>query len=129
MHCIHSSVICPPLLLNRDSVKLPPAVPHSIELLHMLPISDRDGRAGRSGLRCRLLSTFGCTSGKNVSQLRSPVQYDTDAVFRELVGYAPPPGGRMDRGDGQGGGGVADQIPNNTGNPPRVPQKPESPTF
>ena len=44
MHGIHSSVFCLPLLLNRDSVKLPLAVPHSLEQLHMFPINDKDGR-------------------------------------------------------------------------------------
>jgi len=63
MQCIHSSVICLPLLLNRDSVQLPLTVPHRLELLHMLPISDRQGRAGCSWLCCRLLSTFGCRFG------------------------------------------------------------------
>ena len=52
-----------PLLLNRDSVKLLFPVPHSLEQLHMLAISHRDGRSGCSRLRCRLLSTFGCRFG------------------------------------------------------------------
>ena len=34
-----------PLLLNMDSVKRPLAIPHSLDLLHMLPISNRNGRA------------------------------------------------------------------------------------
>ena len=50
MHCIHSSVFWLPVLLNRDNVKLPLMVPQSLELLHMFPISDRDGRAGYSRL-------------------------------------------------------------------------------
>ena len=52
-----------PLLLNRGSVKLLFPVPHSLEQLHMLAISHRDGQSGCSRLRCRLLSTFGCRFG------------------------------------------------------------------
>ena len=59
MHCIHLSVFCLPLVLNKEGVKLPLAVPHSLEQLQMFPISDRDGRTGGSGLCCRLLSVFG----------------------------------------------------------------------
>ena len=96
MHGIHSSVFCLPLLLNRDSVELPLAVPHSLEQLHTFPISDRDGRTGCSRLCCGLLSTFGCGFGcrfrvrtkevrmrsdKEVSRLHSFMQYDADPFF------------------------------------------------
>jgi len=37
LHCIHSSVFWLPILLDRDSVKLPLMVPQSLELLHMFP--------------------------------------------------------------------------------------------
>ena len=60
MHGIHPSVIWLPLLLNRDSVKLPLK---SLELLYMFPISHRDGRTGCSKLCCRLHCTFGCRFG------------------------------------------------------------------
>ena len=46
MYCIASSIFCLPLLLNRDSVELPLAVPQSLEQLHMFPISDKDGQTG-----------------------------------------------------------------------------------
>ena len=35
---------------GRESVKLPPMVPKSLELQHMLPISDRDGKYGVSSI-------------------------------------------------------------------------------
>ena len=63
MHSTHPSVFWLPLLLTKDSVKLPLTVPQSLELLHMFPISNRDGQAGCSRLRCRLLCTFGCKFG------------------------------------------------------------------
>ena len=40
------------------------------------------------------------SSGKHVAQLRSPVQYDTDAFFSELAGDTPPKGGGWTWGGG-----------------------------
>ena len=85
MHSIHSSVLCMPLVLHRDSVKLPLTVPQSLEQLHMFPISDRDGCTGCSRLCCSLLSTFGC-------RFRC-------TFFLELGSDSPPPEG-MDKGGG-----------------------------
>ena len=64
-HCSHPSFFPLHLLLNRNSVKLPPTVPKSLELPHMFRIGDRDGRAGCSRLRFGLLCTFGCRFGHN----------------------------------------------------------------
>ena len=67
MHCMHSSVIRPPLLLNRDSAELPLMVPQNLELLHMLPTSERGGVAAScfphlgAGLGAGL-ATVGATS-------------------------------------------------------------------
>ena len=64
MHCIHPSDFCLPLLLNGNSVEVPLAVPHSLEQLHMFPISDRWTNWLQQAW-LQLLSTFASARRKN----------------------------------------------------------------
>ena len=50
MHCIHSSAICLPLMLNRDTVKLPCTIAHSTELLHSCPSATGMDELAAAGL-------------------------------------------------------------------------------
>ena len=80
-----------------SSELLPLAVPHSLEQLHMFPISIRDGQTGCSGLCCRQVSTFGwflCNM--------------TLTFFRELASDA---GRGMDKGGWTMGEGRVAMVP------------------
>jgi hypothetical protein len=50
IHCIHSSAICLPLMLNRDTVKLPRTIAHSPELLHSCPSATGMDELAAAGL-------------------------------------------------------------------------------
>ena len=80
MYCIASSVFCLPLLLNKDGVQLPLAVPQSLEQLHMFPIAPL-GNIFRVLRRAMGTKEVHVSSDNEVSQLRSSMQYDSDTLF------------------------------------------------
>ena len=119
MHSIHSSVPCMPLVLHRDSVKLPLTLHHAEKGLGQppaqAPLWNGHGTQQRlegpfsevSGVQWARTKEVTIISGNEVSRWHNPVQYGSNTFFLlELGSDGPPPrGGGMDKGGGAGHGG------------------------
>ena len=80
MHCIRSSVLYLPLHLNRDSVKLPLAAPHSFEQLHIYSISNSP---------CTHVQVASATLVYITKTVATHLATNTIIIFFLLNGYLP----------------------------------------